>query len=171
MVFIPEKTAACFKTSVYYEYIFIKSLHLCPTKQIIMKTLDSLSFTNQKALIRVDFNVPLNDAKEVTDATRIRAAKPTIDTILADGGSCILMSHLGRPKGVDASLSLGHIVKTVTEILGIPVQNLISYQSVSYHYPCPYHGRKRFLILPLVLPDGHVCLTSRSSCFKPLYCG
>ncbi len=87
-----------------------------------MKTLDSLSFTNQKALIRVDFNVPLNDAKEVTDATRIRAAKPTIDTILADGGSCILMSHLGRPKGVDASLSLGHIVKTVTEILGIPVQ-------------------------------------------------
>ena len=122
MVFIPEKTAARFKTSVYYEYIFIKSLHLCPTKQIIMKTLDSLSFTNQKALIRVDFNVPLNDAKEVTDATRIRAAKPTIDTILADGGSCILMSHLGRPKGVDASLSLGHIVKTVTEILGIPVQ-------------------------------------------------
>jgi phosphoglycerate kinase len=87
-----------------------------------MKTLDSLSFTNKKALIRVDFNVPLNDAKEVADATRIRAAKPTIETILAAGGSCILMSHLGRPKGVDTSLSLGHIVETVSEILGVPVQ-------------------------------------------------
>lgn len=87
-----------------------------------MKTLDSLSFKNKKALIRVDFNVPLNDSLEVTDATRIHAAKPTIDTILSQGGSCILMSHLGRPKGEDDSLSLRHIVAAATEILGVPVQ-------------------------------------------------
>lgn len=87
-----------------------------------MKTLDSLSFKNKKALIRVDFNVPLNDSREVTDATRIRAAKPTIDFILSEGGSCILMSHLGRPKGVDDTLSLRHIVDAASEILGTSVQ-------------------------------------------------
>lgn len=86
-----------------------------------MKTLDQLSFKNKKALIRVDFNVPLDDNKNVTDTTRILAAKPTIDHILAEGGSCILMSHLGRPKGIDPELSLGLIVKTVAEILGTEV--------------------------------------------------
>ena len=64
-----------------------------------MKTLNDFNFKDKKALIRVDFNVPLNDNFEVTDATRIVSAKPTIIKILEDGGSCVLMSHLGRPKG------------------------------------------------------------------------
>ena len=83
-----------------------------------MKTLQDFNFKNQKAVIRVDFNVPLDENFNVTDTTRIEAAKPTIDKILADGGSVILMSHLGRPKGVEAKYSLKHIVKTTTEILG-----------------------------------------------------
>ena len=66
-----------------------------------MKTIDKTNFANKKVLIRVDFNVPLDDNKSVTDNTRIIAAKPTIDKVLEDGGSCVLMSHLGRPKGVD----------------------------------------------------------------------
>ena len=63
-----------------------------------MKTLNDFNFNNKKAIIRVDFNVPLDENFKVTDATRIEAAKPTIDKILKDGGSVILMSHLGRPK-------------------------------------------------------------------------
>jgi len=86
-----------------------------------MKTLQDFNFKNQKAIIRVDFNVPLDENFNVTDTTRIEAAKPTIDKILADGGSVILMSHLGRPKGVEAKYSLKHIVKTASEILGIEV--------------------------------------------------
>jgi phosphoglycerate kinase len=87
-----------------------------------MKTIYDFNFHNKKALIRVDFNVPLNESFHVTDATRIEAAKPTIDKIIADGGSVILMSHLGRPKGVQAEFSLKHIVAKVSEILGVPVQ-------------------------------------------------
>lgn len=87
-----------------------------------MKTIYDFNFNNKKALIRVDFNVPLDDNFHVTDATRIEAAKPTIDKILADGGSVILMSHLGRPKGVQAEFSLQHIVAKVSKILGVPVQ-------------------------------------------------
>ena len=74
-----------------------------------MKTLNDFNFNNKKAIIRVDFNVPLDENFKVTDATRIEAAKPTIDKILKDGGSVILMSHLGRPKGVEAKYSLQHI--------------------------------------------------------------
>jgi len=83
-----------------------------------MKTINDFDFKNKKAIIRVDFNVPLDENFNVTDATRIEAAKPTIDKIIADGGSVILMSHLGRPKGVERKYSLGHIVKTASEILG-----------------------------------------------------
>ena len=86
-----------------------------------MKTLQDFNFKNQKAIIRVDFNVPLDENFNVTDTTRIEAAKPTIDKILADGGSVILMSHLGRPKGVEAKYSLKHIVKTASKILGTEV--------------------------------------------------
>jgi phosphoglycerate kinase len=64
-----------------------------------MKTVDTYNFSGKKAVIRVDFNVPLNEKYEVTDDTRIKAAMPTIKKILQDGGSAILMSHLGRPKG------------------------------------------------------------------------
>lgn len=87
-----------------------------------MKTLFDFNFKNKKALIRVDFNVPLDEHFNVTDANRIEAAKPTIDKILADGGSVILMSHLGRPKGVEEKYSLKHIVSRTSEILGIPVK-------------------------------------------------
>jgi len=76
-----------------------------------MKTIDSIDFNNKKALIRVDFNVPLNDKFEITDDTRIKAALPTVKYILDNGGSVILMSHLGRPKGSDDRFSLKYIVK------------------------------------------------------------
>ncbi len=87
-----------------------------------MKTLQDFNFQDKKAIIRVDFNVPLDDNFNVTDTTRIDAAKPTIDAIIANGGSVILMSHLGRPKGKDDQYSLKHILKTVTEILGVNVK-------------------------------------------------
>ncbi len=87
-----------------------------------MKTVNDFNFKNKKAIIRVDFNVPLDENFNVTDATRIEAAKPTIDKILADGGSVILMSHLGRPKGAEDKYSLKHILKTASSILGVPVQ-------------------------------------------------
>jgi len=87
-----------------------------------MITINDFNFENKKALIRVDFNVPLNDKLQVTDDTRIQAAKPTIIKILEDGGSCVLMSHLGRPKGVSPEFSLLHIVDTVTEVLGVSVK-------------------------------------------------
>jgi len=87
-----------------------------------MKTLNDFNFKDKKALIRVDFNVPLNDKFEVTDATRIVSAKPTIIKILEDGGSCVLMSHLGRPKGVQDEFSLRHIVPKIEDILGVEVK-------------------------------------------------
>ena len=86
-----------------------------------MKTLNDFNFQNKKAIVRVDFNVPLDANFAVTDANRIEAAKPTIDKILADGGSVILMSHLGRPKGKEDQFSLRHIVATAQEVLGVPV--------------------------------------------------
>ncbi|AXB55879.1 phosphoglycerate kinase [Flavobacterium fluviale] len=87
-----------------------------------MKTLNDFDFKNKKAIIRVDFNVPLDENFNVTDTTRIEAAKPTIDTILAQGGSLILMSHLGRPKGAEEKYSLKHILKTASDILGVEVK-------------------------------------------------
>jgi phosphoglycerate kinase len=86
-----------------------------------MKTINDFNFKDKKALIRVDFNVPLDENFNVTDANRIEAAKPTIDKILADGGSVILMSHLGRPKGKEEKYSLKHIVKTTEQVLEKPV--------------------------------------------------
>ena len=87
-----------------------------------MKTLNDFNFENKKALIRVDFNVPLNENFEVTDDTRIVSAKPSIIKVLEDGGSCILMSHLGRPKGFQAEFSLKHIADKVEDILGVEVK-------------------------------------------------
>ncbi|TQI69382.1 phosphoglycerate kinase [Gramella sp. Hel_I_59] len=87
-----------------------------------MKTIDDYNFKSKQALIRVDFNVPLNDEMEVTDANRIEAAKPTIIKILEDGGSVVLMSHLGRPKGKESKYSLQHIQDKVSEVLGVSVK-------------------------------------------------
>ena len=87
-----------------------------------MKTLNDFNFENKKALIRVDFNVPLDEDLKVTDATRIEAAKPTILKVLEDGGSAVLMSHLGRPKGVEEKFSLKNIVDVVSDIIGVQVK-------------------------------------------------
>ena len=83
-----------------------------------MKSIYQTNFNNQKVLVRVDFNVPLSSDKKVTDNSRIVAAKKTIDKIINDGGTAVLMSHLGRPKGNDPELSLSHIVKSVEDVLG-----------------------------------------------------
>ena len=83
--------------------------------------LDNYDFAGKKAIVRVDFNVPLNDKFEITDDTRIRRAMPTLKKILEKGGSVIIMSHLGRPKGVDDKFSLRHIVDHVSECLGVSV--------------------------------------------------
>ena len=84
--------------------------------------IDSYDFTGKKAIVRVDFNVPLNENFEITDDTRIRAAIPTLKKVLEKGGALIIMSHLGRPKKVDPKFSLKHIVGRVSERLGAPVQ-------------------------------------------------
>ena len=87
--------------------------------QTKMKTINDFNFNNKKAIIRVDFNVPLNDQFQVTDDNRIVAAKPTIDKIVNNGGVAVLMSHLGRPKnGPEDKFSLKHIVSKVEEVLG-----------------------------------------------------
>ena len=88
-----------------------------------MQTIENYNFKGKRALIRVDFNVPLNDKFEITDDTRMRAAVPTIKKVLAGGGSVILMSHLGRPKnGPEDKFSLKHIQKHLEELLGTPVK-------------------------------------------------
>jgi phosphoglycerate kinase len=88
-----------------------------------MKTIDDINFKGKRALIRVDFNVPLDKSFNVTDDNRIRATIPTIKKILSDGGSCILMSHLGRPKeGPEEKFSLKHTVKKTEELLGSSVK-------------------------------------------------
>lgn len=88
-----------------------------------MKTINDLKFAGKRALIRVDFNVPLDKSFNVTDDNRIRATIPTLKKILKDGGSCILMSHLGRPKdGPEDKYSLQHTISTLEKLLGIKVQ-------------------------------------------------
>ncbi|MBT8237218.1 MAG: phosphoglycerate kinase [Croceitalea sp.] len=88
-----------------------------------MKTLQDFNFEDKKALIRVDFNVPLDDHLKVTDTSRIEAAKDTILKVLEDGGSTVLMSHLGRPKGKrNQAMSLKHICDSVSDIIGVQVK-------------------------------------------------
>ena len=87
-----------------------------------MKTINDFDFKDKKALIRVDFNVPLNEDLVVTDTSRIEAAAPTIIKVMEDGGSCILMSHLGRPKNKENEFSLRNILSTVSDVLGIEVK-------------------------------------------------
>ena len=85
-------------------------------------TIDQFNFAGKKAFVRVDFNVPLDENFNITDDTRMRAALPTLKKILADGGSLIIGSHLGRPKGVAEKFSLKHILNRLNALLGIEVQ-------------------------------------------------
>ena len=85
-------------------------------------TIDQFNFAGKKAFVRVDFNVPLDENFNITDDTRMRAALPTLKKILADGGSIIIGSHLGRPKGATDKFSLKHILKHLSELLGVEVQ-------------------------------------------------
>ena len=87
-----------------------------------MQNISSYDFSGKKAIVRVDFNVPLDENFKITDDTRIRAAIPTLKKVLEKGGSLIIMSHLGRPKGVDNKFSLKHIIYRVEELLGTKVQ-------------------------------------------------
>ena len=114
-----------------------------------MKTLNDYNFSGKKAIIRVDFNVPLNDKFEITDETRIKAVIPTVEKILKDGGSVILMSHLGRPKdGPEEKSSLKHIVaraeqeeqKNITAILSPENSVSLPPNSVDVAFICDtYH--------------------------------
>ena len=86
-------------------------------------TIDNYKFAGKKAIVRVDFNVPLDENGNITDDTRIRGALPTLKKILADGGALIIMSHMGKPKGkVNMKMSLGQIKEAVCKALGAPVQ-------------------------------------------------
>ena len=87
-----------------------------------MQTIENYNFAGKKAFVRVDFNVPLDENFNITDDTRIRAALPTLKKIIGDGGSVIIGSHLGRPKGVSDKFSLKHILGHVSELLGVEVQ-------------------------------------------------
>ena len=88
----------------------------------MQQSIDTYNFSGKKAIARVDFNVPLNEQFQITDDTRIRAAIPTLKKVLASGGSLILMSHLGRPKGVTEKYSLKHIIYRIEELLGVKVK-------------------------------------------------
>ena len=88
----------------------------------MQQSIDTYNFKGKKAIARVDFNVPLNEQFQITDDTRIRAAVPTMKKVLAEGGSLILMSHLGRPKGVTEKYSLKHIIYRIEELLGVKVK-------------------------------------------------
>lgn len=99
--------------------LYICALQTIQLHKKAMKTINDFNFNNKKAIIRVDFNVPLNEQFKVTDDNRIVAAKPTIDKVVNDGGVAILMSHLGRPKnGPEDKFSLKHIVSKVEEVMG-----------------------------------------------------
>ena len=87
-----------------------------------MQTMDKFNFAGSKAFVRVDFNVPLDENFKITDDTRIRAAIPTLKKILNDGGSVIIGSHFGRPKGATEKYSLKHIIGRVSELLGVEIQ-------------------------------------------------
>ena len=88
-----------------------------------MQNIDNFNFAGKKAIVRVDFNVPLNEEGKISDDTRIRGALPTLKKVLAEGGALIIMSHMGKPKGkVNAKFSLSQIVDAVSEKLGVPVQ-------------------------------------------------
>ena len=87
-----------------------------------MNSIKDISFEQKKVLIRVDFNVPINDKDQVTDNSRIKSSIPTIKHVIDQGGSCILVSHLGRPKGVDLQFSLKKIIPELENLLNLKVK-------------------------------------------------
>lgn len=98
------------------------SLTLYKISEVMQQSIDTYNFSGKKAIVRVDFNVPLDEQFKITDDTRIRAAIPTLKKVLESGGSLILMSHLGRPKGVTDKFSLKHIIYRIEELLGVEVK-------------------------------------------------
>ncbi len=102
------------------EYFKIINIYILIIK-IMQQSIDNYNFSGKRAIVRVDFNVPLNAEFQITDDTRIRAAIPTLKKVLEGGGSLILMSHLGRPKGVTEKFSLKHIMSRVEELLGASI--------------------------------------------------
>jgi len=119
------------------------------------------SFANEKALVRVDFNVPLNDKYEITDDTRMRAAIPTIKKILSDGGSVILMSHLGRPKdGPTEKYSLKHLVPHLQQLLNAP-----GHSNVPVLFADDCIGEKAVLTAQMLRP-GEVLLLENLRFYK-----
>ncbi|MCF0175515.1 MAG: phosphoglycerate kinase, partial [Bacteroidales bacterium] len=88
----------------------------------MQQSIETYDFSGKKAIVRVDFNVPLNEKFEITDDTRMRAAVPTLKKVLEKGGALIIMSHLGRPKGVTEKFSLKHILAHLQELLGTQVK-------------------------------------------------
>ncbi len=101
----------------------MKKFHSAKNIDLSMKTINDFNFKDKKALVRVDFNVPQDDQLKVTDNTRIVAVKPTVEKILKDGGSVILMTHLGRPKGeIKNEFSLKNILEEVSAVLGQEVK-------------------------------------------------
>lgn len=101
---------------------FADVINSCKSISIKMKNIDTYDFNGKKAIVRVDFNVPLNEQFEITDDTRIRAAIPTLKKVLEKGGSLIIMSHLGRPKGPADKFSLKHVISRIEQYLGVKVQ-------------------------------------------------
>src|SRR5574344_176523 len=106
-------------------------------------TIDQFNFAGKKAIVRVDFNVPLDENGNVTDDTRIRGALPTLKKVLADGGALIMMSHMGKPKGkVNPKMSLGQITENVAKALGTPVKFAPDMHGLRTHMAdgryCPY---------------------------------
>src|SRR5574344_2854273 len=88
----------------------------------MQQNISTYDFAGKKAIVRVDFNVPLNEQFEITDDTRIRAAIPTLKKVLEKGGALIIMSHLGRPKGPADKFSLKHVIARIEQYLGVKVQ-------------------------------------------------
>lgn len=129
-----------------------------------MSTFSSFNFSNHKALVRVDFNVPLNDKQEITDDTRITAALPTIKKILADGGSVILMSHLGRPKGgPEDKFSLKHLVAHLYELLNKGVTDEDKKTKVFFADDCI--GEQAYMTANMLRP-GEVLLLENLRFYK-----
>ena len=120
-----------------------------------MKNLSEISFSGKKVLIRVDFNVPLNDRFEITDDSRIIAALPTIKKVLKDGGGAIIMSHLGRPKnGPENKFSLKHLQK---------------YLSVLFFPDVPENRNKYFSFVVLIIPKSFEVFVIEHVCKNTIY--